>query len=155
MKSIVIYFSKFGNTQLAAEAIGTRLETAGPVVLTDLADFVPELGEDADLVVMGSPTHNMNLPKAARPLLDELPKKMLKGKFVAAFDTSYQMSALLNRFTAGKRLARVLRKLGGKQVLPPEIFLVDGREGPLAAGELERCGSWAEAILTRLSGKTG
>jgi len=155
MKSIVIYFSKFGNTQLAAEAIAARLETAGPVVLTDLVDFVPEMVQEADLVVVGSPTHNMNLPKTARPLLDGLPRRMLKGKFVAAFDTSYQMSALLNRFTAGKRLARVLRKLGGKQVLPPEIFLVEGREGPLAAGELERCGSWAEAILNKLNGRAG
>jgi flavodoxin len=155
MKSVVIYFSKFGNTQLAAEAIGRRLETAGPVELTDMVGFTPELVQDADLVVVGSPTHNMNLPKAAKPLLDELPKKMLKGVAVAAFDTSYQMSALLNRFTAGKKLARLLRKLGGKQVLPPEIFLVEGRQGPLVDGELERCGSWAEAILTRLDGRAG
>ena len=112
------------------------------------ADF-----NDADLVVMGSPTHRMNLPEAARPVVDSLPKKLLKGKLFAAFDTSYKMSWWLNHFTAGKRLSQKMCKLGGKRILPPEIFIVTGREGPLDDGEIERAMEWAGLIIERSRGK--
>jgi hypothetical protein len=97
--------------------------------------------------VMGSPTHRMNLPEAVRPVLEGLPKRVLRGASVAAFDTSYKMSGLLRRFTAAPKLARKLRKLGGRQVVPPETFHVAGREGPLFDGEIERARAWAKSIL--------
>lgn len=149
MKALVVYFSKFGNTKMVAEAIveGLKQGSQARVLSSDeltAADF-----DGADLVVMGCPTHKMNLPIAVQPVFESLPKKVLRGKKVAAFDTSYKMSALLNRFTAGKRLAKKLRKLGGKRIVPPEIFLVTGREGPLYDGEIERAGAWAKLLLER------
>jgi flavodoxin len=109
--------------------------------------------ENVDLVVMGSPTHRMNLPEAVRPIFESLPKRILRGVPVAAFDTSYKMSSILARFTAAKKLAQKLRKLGGKRVVPPETFYVEGREGPLYEGEIERARDWVRAILDRLDGK--
>ena len=106
--------------------------------------------KDLDLVVMGSPTHNMNLPKAVQPVFEKLPKRILPDTPVAAFDTSYKMSAILSRFTAAKKLARKLSKLGGKQIVPPETFHVVGREGPLYEGEIERAQDWAGSILKRV-----
>jgi len=155
MNTLVVYFSKFGNTKLVAEAIGDALSRAGNLQVTsseqlEVADF-----HGVDLVIMGSPTHKMNLPESVRPLFEQLPKKLLKGKFFAAFDTSYQMSWWLNQFTAGKRLAQKLRKLGGKRIVPPEIFIVTGREGPLAEGELERAKDWANSILTEVKNQSG
>ena len=70
----------------------------------------------------------------------------------AAFDTSYKMSALLARFTAARKLARKLRNLGGKLVLPPETFHVEESEGPLYEGEVERAQAWAASISRRLEG---
>jgi NAD(P)H-dependent FMN reductase len=105
--------------------------------------------QDVDLVVLGSPTHKMNLPVALRPLLDGLPKRCLRGKQVAAFDTSYKMNWLLARFTAAPRLLKKMRKLGGKQAVRPETFFVVGREGPLFDGELERAQAWAAALIPR------
>jgi flavorubredoxin len=35
---------------------------------------------DSDLLVMGSPTHRMNLSEAVRPVLEALPRRVLKGK---------------------------------------------------------------------------
>ncbi len=150
MKSLVVYFSKFGNTQLVAEAIAGELAAAGPVETIPAGELAAVHLEEADLVVMGSPTHNMNLPKTVRPILARLPKKSLRGKQVAAFDTSYEMNWLLNLFTASKRLDRVLRRLGGKQAVRPQIFLVTGREGPLFDGELDRAREWAATILARM-----
>jgi len=129
MNALVVYFSKFGNTQMVAEAIGQALEPAGSVRVLSLDELTVSDLQDANLIVMGSPTHNMNLPKAVRPLLDRLPKRILRGTPVAAFDTSYKMSWWLNHFTAAKRLAGKLRKLGGKSIVPPGDLPCDGARG--------------------------
>jgi flavodoxin len=151
MNTLVVYFSKFGNTQMLAEAIAASLSSNGNVrTMISSDDLTVDDLKDADLVMMGSPTHNMNLPKSVKPVFDDLPKRILRGTPVAAFDTSYKMSWLLNQFTASKRLARKLRKLGGKLVLPPEIFHVMEREGPLYEGEIERAQTWAGSILQQI-----
>lgn len=150
MNTLVVYFSKFGNTQMLAEAIAASLSSNGNVRTISSDDLTVDDLKDADLVVMGSPTHNMNLPKSVKPVFDDLPKRILRGTPVAAFDTSYKMSWLLNQFTASKRLARKLRKLGGKLVLPPEIFHVMEREGPLYEGEIEHAQTWAGSILQQI-----
>jgi flavodoxin len=150
MNTLVVYFSKFGNTQMLAEAIAASLSSNGNDRTMSSDDLTVDDLKNADLVVMGSPTHNMNLPKSVKPVFENLPKRILSGTSVAAFDTSYKMSWLLNQFTASKRLARKLRKLGGKLVLPPEIFHVMKREGPLYEGEIERAQTWAGSILQQI-----
>jgi flavodoxin len=150
MNTLVVYFSRFGHTQMLAEVITERLSINGEVRTISSDVLTVDDLKEADLVVMGTPTHNMNLPKSVKPVIDKLPKHILKGTPVAAFDTSYKMSWFLNQFTASKRLVRKLRKLGGRSVLPPEIFHVMEREGPLYEGEIERAQAWAGSILARL-----
>ena len=150
MNTLVVYFSKFGNTQMLAKAIAVRFTSNGNVRTMSSDDLTVEDLKEADLVVMGSPTHNMNLPKTIKPVFENLPKRILPGTPAAVFDTSYKMSWLLNQFTASKRLARKLRMLGGRLLLPPEIFHVMEREGPLYEGEIERAQNWANSILPKL-----
>jgi flavodoxin len=147
MNALVVYYSKFGNTQKVAEAIAETLESAGAVRVVRTDELTSSDLSGVDLVVMGAPTHRMNLPEDVRPVLTSLPKRILRGASVAAFDTSYRMSAWLARFTAARKLARKLRRLGGRQVVPPETFHVMEREGPLYEGEIERASAWAESIL--------
>ena len=149
MNTLVIYFSKYGNTHKVAEIIGTKCQMNGNTRVLSLGDVNPTDLVNIDLVIMGTPTHRMNLPEAARGAFDQLPKRILKGKLVAAFDTSYKMNEFLERFTAAKKLARKLRKLGGKRLVPPETFYVIEKEGPLYEGELERAKSWADLILQK------
>jgi flavodoxin len=151
MNGLVVYYSKFRNTEEVARAIAETLESKGAVRVVSTDQLIASDLNDADLVVMGSPTHRMNLPEAVRPVLEALPKRTLRGASIAAFDTSYKMSGLLGRFTAAPKLARKLRKLGGRQVVPPETFYVVGREGPLHDGEIERAKAWGEAILAAYS----
>jgi flavodoxin len=149
MNTLIVYFSKFGNTQKVAECIGEACEIHGTTRVHSLEDLAPAALKDADLVIFGSPTHRMNLPETIRPLFESLPKRVLKGTPVAAFDTSYKMNHFLSRFTAAKKLAQKLRKLGGKQVVPPETFHVMEAEGPLYQGELERAKNWAGVVVKR------
>ena len=150
MQALIVYFSKFGNTHKIADAIAGAFPRQANVSTIDFEHLTLDHLVNIDLLVMGSPTHNMNLPKTVKPLLENFPKRTLPGTPVAAFDTSYQMSWMLNQFTAAKHLARKLRKIGGKLLLPPEIFLVTGREGPLMDGELQRAEKWAESLWSKL-----
>jgi flavodoxin len=154
MNSLVIYFSKFGNTKKVAEAIAETLKSEGPVRVISTDQLAASDLNEVDLVVVGSPTHRMNLPEAVRPVFETLPRRILRNVPVAAFDTSYKMSAWLARSTAARKLDRRLRRLGGKRVVPPETFHVVEREGPLYDGEIERAKEWAESILGRLKAHT-
>ncbi len=153
MNILIVYFSKFGNTRKVAEAIAERMKAGGSVRLISSDQLTGSDLAQVDLVVMGSPTHRMNLPEAVRPVFDALPRRVLRGTPVAAFDTSYKMSWWLTHFTAAPRLSKKLRKLGGKQVVPPETFHVMEKEGPLYEGELERASHWADSIIARLDGR--
>ena len=150
VNALVVYFSKFGNTQMVAEAIVKVFESVGSARLLSSDQLEASDLEGSDLVVMGSPTHKMNLLESVRPVFERLPKRVLRGKNVAAFDTSYKMSSMMARFTAAKKLVQKLRKLGGKRVVPPETFFVMAREGPLFDGEIERAAVWANTILGQL-----
>ena len=150
MKTLVVHYSKFGHTQRIAEVIAQVLASAGPAQVLGTDQLDADALRQADLIVMGTPTHKMNLPEAVQPVLDDLPRRILPQTPVAAFDTSYKMNAFLARFTAAKRLDRKLRKLGGKRVVPPETFHVMEREGPLYDGEIERARAWAATIRERV-----
>jgi flavodoxin len=152
MKALVVYFSKFGNTQMVADAIAEVLRQGAEVRTLSSDNLAPSEFEGVDLVIMGTPTHNMNLPKSIRPLFERLPRRILPKIPVVAFDTSYKMSAFLSHFTASKRLARKLKKLGGKSIIKPETFYVMEREGPLYEGELDRAREWTWHIVETLNG---
>ena len=108
MNTLIIFYSKFGNTQQVAEAIAEVMATAGTVRTISSDQLDTSVLKDVDLVVMGVPTHKMKLPEVVLPVLDVLPKGALRGVPVAAFDTSYKMSAWLARMTAGRKLAKKL-----------------------------------------------
>jgi flavodoxin I len=149
MNALIVHFSKFGHTEQLARDIASVL---GPLVtLISAEEFSSADLYGIDLLIFGSPTHKMNLPKNVRPVFDGLPKGAMEGKRFAAYDTSYELSRWLQHFTAAKRLDRKLRRLGGTRVLPPETFIVEGREGPLRDGERERAQYWASAIAEKLT----
>jgi flavodoxin len=158
MNALVVFFSKFGNTKVIAEAVASGLRSGTAVKLMALIQLTAADFEGIDLLVMGCPTHKMKLPQDVRPVLEGLPKKILRGIPVAAFDTSYRMSdrdspEWLAKHTAARKLAKRLHKLGGKQIVAPESFHVKDREGPLYEGEEERAEAWAVSMLQHLGAR--
>jgi flavodoxin len=161
VKALVVYFSLFGNTRRIAEAVAKALASAGKARALPIDELTAtELGE-ADLVVVGSPTHYQNLPKAVRAALDELPRRSLRDKLVTAFDTSLEMWGPLMRMTAAHRVLPKLRRQGGKAVARPTTFLVARGEVPgtgerkdvLLEGELERARAWAASIVEQIGAR--
>ena len=91
MKALVIYDSKLGNTEQVAQSIADTLgeEGVGQLISVDEADVL-EL-EGVDLLVLGGPTQRHGLSPAVRAWLELIPRGVMRGLFVAAFDTCYRM----------------------------------------------------------------
>ena len=160
MQTLVVYFSKFGNTRRIAEAIAEVVARAGDARAIGIDQLTASDLGNVDLVAIGSPTHYQNLPGAVRSILKALPPRILAGKSVAAFDTSLKMWGPLMLLTAAHRLAPILRKLGGRRVVRPQTFLVGASElededeiDLLCDGEIERAKEWAVSILEQLEAR--
>lgn len=159
MKALVVFETMYGNTEKIAQAIGAGLEAGGEVRVVPVADFKMEQLSGLDLVVVGSPTQAFNPIAGTKDFLKALRSDQMKGIHYAAFDTRADVVEVNNGFLtfmvkllgyAAEKIDRGLKARGGLQVVKPEGFFVDGKEGPMKAGELERAGAWAGTILQKL-----
>jgi flavodoxin I len=155
MKALIVYDSFFGNTEQVARAIGDALGAQAGVNVLRVGDVEPEHSVGLDLLIVGSPTRGFSPSPAIKKFLADVPKQGLRGVTVAAFDTRIALSDVNSRVLpifvkifgyAAQPIADRLTKKGGKLCLPPEGFFVQGTEGPLKAGELERAAAWAKQI---------
>ena len=165
MSAIVVYESVFGNTRAIAEAIAEGLGSV-PVVPVHEAG---KRRETVDLLVVGGPTHMHGLSTARsrrlgaegvdedgaghvepgateepglRSWLRDLPPGAADR--AAAFDTRFDKSPWVTG-VAARGIARRLRGRG-LEVIATESFLVEGSEGPLVEGELDRARAWGAEL---------
>jgi len=159
MKVLIIYDSFFGNTEQIAQAIGSALGSQEEVEILRVSHVKPEQLTGLNLIIVGSPTRGFRPTPAISNLLKSVPKNGLKGVKVAAFDTRFTMDEiessvfilpiLVNIFGyAARPISDRLKKKGGELIIPPEGFFVEGTEGPLKEGELERAADWAKQIMS-------
>ena len=148
MNALVLYDSKFGNTERIAETIALAIQEAVPTRLSAIED-VPDLVEalaDVDVLVIGGPTHVHGVSTPLRHMVESLGDGSLKGIRTAAFDTRLHGMKVVTG-SAAVRLGRLLRRRGAWLVVPPASFIVEGREGPLQPGEVEHANAWAVDVL--------
>jgi flavodoxin len=153
MQTVVIYDSKFGNTERIAEAIARGAGTLADVRVMSTPEAVGAAGTLAgrpDLLLLGGPTHNHGPSAGLRAFMDTLPAP-LRGVPAACFDTRYRGPVLLMG-SAAAGAAKVLAKAGAVTVAPPESFFIQ-RRGPielqqLEPGEIERAEQWGRAVAT-------
>ena len=154
MQILVVYDSKFGNTEKIAQAIARGAGTLGPVQVLDTAAAARPLAARPDLLLLGGPTQKRGATQELRGFVAALPAS-LGGIPTASFDTRYRGSTWIMG-SAAAEAAKTLRKAGGELVAPPESFFI-GRGGPLERqtldmGELERAEAWGRAIAAALAG---
>ena len=158
MKALIIYDSFFGNTEQIAQAMGNALDSPEDVEILRVSDVKPEQLTGVTLLIVGSPTRGFRPTPTISNLLKSIPENGLQGVKVAAFDTRFTVDEiessvfilriLVNLFGyAAKPIADRLEKKGGGLIIPPEGFFVEGTEGPLKEGELERTADWAKQII--------
>jgi hypothetical protein len=165
VRSLVVYESWFGNTQRIAEKVAAALAPESEVEVVSVDDPLPSL-IGVDLVVLGAPTHVHGLSSArsrqgaieqrgdagepgigARGWIDQLPP--CPGARMAVFDTRAHKPELLVG-SAAHGIARRVQRRGYRLAVEPESFFVDGIEGPLEEGELERAWEWGRTLANEV-----
>ncbi len=131
-KAMVIYHTKFGNTERIAKALARGMEKQGVKVDCVEADEVDvDRLVEYDFLAIGGPTHNLGVSKPMKTFLEKLKSVNIEGKKAFAFDTK-----LKSRWagSAGKGIEKTLKKLGMSIVKPHSSAIVTGNEGPLEEG---------------------
>lgn len=167
MKALVVYESIYGNTQAIAAAIGAGLRTrAGAEVEVVEVGSAPD-AEPYDLVVVGGPIHAWGMSSAMtrdgaaeearrahkEPVSTSIGVREWLARLApvsgehlgAAFDTRMS-SRWFPLGSAAKGESRELARTGYRLLADPEHFLVEGKEGPLKEGEVERALAWGVTL---------
>ncbi|TAK00160.1 MAG: flavodoxin family protein [Chloroflexota bacterium] len=153
MNTVVIYDSKFGNTEKIAEAIARGIGSVSDVHVISVSEAARELEALAtrpDLLIVGGPTQNHGPSAGLRHFTDALPAS-LRGVPAACFDTRYRGPVLLMG-SAATAAAKAVAKAGAAIVGTPESFFIVRRgQMPLQTlepGEIERAESWGRATAS-------
>ncbi len=173
MRAVVVYESMYGNTHMIADAIGSGLEPAFDVSVVPVSEASPAVLADADLVVVGGPTHAHGMSrettrKSAVEAADKpgsdlkvepgVPGPGLREWFdslgsypvkAAAFDTRVHGPAMVTG-RASKGVTRLLQAHGFDMVAAPESFLVD-THNHLEPQETGRAREWAATLAAGIA----
>lgn len=163
MEAVVVYESLWGNTRAVARAIA---EGIGPEARAfSTAEASPDRVADVDLIVAGAPLQAFSLPgdriragidpaKTAvapdlsaptlRSWLERLPDGHGRS---AAFETKIRWSP----GSATKTIEQELTKAGYPSLVKAEHFIVQGTEGPLRDGELDRARDWGASLVSAMA----
>jgi flavodoxin len=147
MKTLVVYDSVYGNTEIIAQAIGEAIP--GEVEVLRVGQVTARDVETVDLLIIGSPTHGALPTEAVQGLLERIGAPAREGAKAATFDTRLTWF-FLERWGgfAAPKMADTLKEKGWTLVGEPGGFFVRGlKKGPLKRGEVERAGCWAEEIV--------
>jgi len=167
MKTVIVCESMFGNTELLAEVVRNGLIRSGSEVrVVNVADAVPGVFRDLDLLIVAAPTHALTLSHPATRA-DAVskgadPRRAETGvrEWLATLDTTFPAAShrplvavfdtrvLKARHWSGSAAIRAGRRLrrSGFRVIDRVSFYVDGLTGPLSAGELSRALVWGAGL---------
>ena len=147
MKTLVVYDSLYGNTEIIARAIGAALPGEVQVLRVGQAD-VAEL-EAADLLVIGSPTHGSMASEKVQGLMTRLGSPAREDAKAATFDTRLTWGFLRRYGYAADKIAEALKEKGWTLLGEEGGFFVRGlKKGPLKKGEEEKATAWAKGLAS-------
>jgi len=135
-KAVVIYDSRFGNTEKIARALARGMEKQDVKVDCFKVDKVDvQKLVEYDFLAVGGPTHMLGMSEPMKEFLENLNTVDISGKKGFCFDTRNQ--SRFNRFdlnSAAKRIEKRMKKMKVKMIKPRKSAIVEGREGPLEEG---------------------
>jgi flavodoxin len=150
MNTLIVYDSQYGNTEHIAQEISETLSALGrsravrvdAVRASDLAGV--------ELLFVGCPTQGWRPTPAIQSYLRSPSMDQLHGAHVVCFDTRFQKPRWMTG-SAANVMAKRLRERGIEPASEPTSFFVQGTEGPLLNGEVERAKAWALGIARRVA----
>jgi flavodoxin len=148
MKTLVVYDSIYGNTEIIARAIGDAIPGEVQVLRVGQVN-VGDL-ENVDLLILGAPTHGSLPSEAAQGLVAKIGPPAREGARLATFDTRLTWGFLKRWGFAAPKMADTLVEKGWTLAGEPGGFFVRGlKKGPLKRGEAERAAAWAKGLVDR------
>src|SRR5215216_7676007 len=126
MKAVIIYHTRYGNTERIAKSLEIGLKEASgiqDVVCTNVRDVVSAIDslKEYDIICIGAPTEGFSAPKPIKEFLAKLKGVNLDGKYGFAFDT--KVSSRLSG-SAAKFIEKELKSQGLQIVSPLESAIV-------------------------------
>lgn len=154
MQAAIVYDSLYGNTRKIAEAITQALPSNLQAQSVPVNKASNNNLANVRFLIIGSPVHGGRPTPAIQGFIDSLQENTLKDAKVALFDTRFEadtqnfaLKLLMKTIGyASPKMAQSLKAKGIK-VISSEGFIVEGKEGPLKKGELNRAKSWAKTLL--------
>ena len=166
-RAAIVYESMFGSTRQVAEAIAEGLRPFASVTVVKVKD-APEAFPEAELLLVGAPTHVHSLSRPATRVEaakwgDDAERRLtlepdaegigvrewletcgaVPARF-AAFDTRADMTEIFSG-SAAAAIDKRLRRLGSHRLLAKHSFLVD-KDSALEAGQLDDAREWGRTI---------
>ena len=145
MHALVVYDTNYGSTRTIAEVIATELGQGTSTL--SVSDITETSLDGVDVLVVGCPINGWKPTDRMRRFLGSLTPGSLAGVRAAAFDTRIK---LFIHGDAAAKISHALHSAGATIVAKPHGFVVDGTEGPPAAGETGKAGAWAAFIGAEL-----
>ncbi|MFP4170347.1 MAG: flavodoxin family protein [Methanomassiliicoccales archaeon] len=136
MKVLIVYDSSHGNTEAIAKSICSGMKEVGNHQVTAKKGntVTPEEMREAEVWILGSPTHMGGPTRKFKKLLKWVGKEVAPASKGMAFDTRMPSEGK----GASSRIHQVMKGAGVEMLGDPEGFQVEGRKGPLAQGEERR-----------------
>lgn len=150
MKGAVIYSSKYGNTRKVAEEIARGLAEAGQEAEVLEAKKL-ELPADLDFVVVGSPTRMGKMEGSVKKFIKKGIPGGYEGKPFAAFGCGFKADAEKGKKQSAEDIDEALTEKGLSQACAPLKVGVEGMEGPLGEGDLEKAFQFGKDLGSKLS----
>ena len=135
-KAIVIFDTKFGNTEKVAKALALGIGKQGiDVYCVNVEKVQIDKLAEYDLIAIGGPTHGFGMSAPMKVFIKKLENLNLRNKSAFVFDTRTG-----SRFwgSAAKGIEKRLEGIGMVIVKPRSSATVKGLKGPLQEGAEKR-----------------
>ncbi|MBI9048135.1 MAG: hypothetical protein JEZ00_01840 [Anaerolineaceae bacterium] len=152
MKVVIIFDSIFGNTAKVAHAMADAIKTNVDVKAIQVGQFSDEDLKDCTHLLIGSPTRAFGPTSAIKQMLANLDRNSLQNVKISVFDTRMAIDEIdvkILKFLekrlgyASDTMQKIIKRRLKKQSVPWSSYIVNGSEGPLREGELQRAEAWA------------
>ena len=161
MKVIVVYDTRFGNTETIAKALDAGLRKVGGIETTcmnvrELTATTIDSLSNYDLVCIGAPTEGFTASKSMKAFLDRLKHRNYSDKYGFAFDTrvDWRLSG-----SAAKSIEKAIVNQGFRRIAPRDSAIVSTTKtggaitgATLKEGEAKRFEQIGEKLAGILAG---
>ena len=141
MRALVVYGAPYENIRVVAGHVADGLRATHEVTVVPVAGATADLLAEADLLVVGAPTHIRGLSSGIHELV-RIPQSW--PVLAAAFDTRINGGPTVPG-RSSRSIARLLMRHGYLTIVSPESFAVTEQGTPLD-GEDTRARHWGAAL---------